>query len=551
MASHSISEPVDKAPDPLFAHTPLDLTKSSSLRLLRILPISPDGTIECELFLHDFEDGRGLAFNTPGISCTYDALSYEWGPDEPPFHWIRLNGLSFRIRHNLYCFLQVAYSTLRFNPDLAGLLWIDAICIDQENLSERGHQVKQMGRIYKSASTVLVWLGPDVGNRLGSSATHDLAQWTKRANMAASSMPLDLPLQPNSEAYVAFRAICEQSYWTRMWIIQEIHFAKKALLIVGGETFAWEPIRRMLKHRQLHFQDFVDFPALQVVNYLAKNYTEATVCDLVYAFGNGKCSDIRDRVYAILALLPSGLWFQVDYTITKVELLISIILASYGTKARLPELRHFANCQRLLRYGLSTFNRKRPDAVDLTILLPRILGALHVSFRSLHEYLAHHPGLGLDTLVGINVNAPARMEMTNNCEEHLFPLASSDPSRPVMIVLKDLQPRLNRGALHRSSCRIIQKRTGSKRGPSYQNETLVYTVGSPLIAYWRCDDDALWLSFHTVMFLARSLHTIRDLTLEKLDEIATHDRAVAMSVDDDGTRHILVDISSQLADVEF
>jgi hypothetical protein len=38
-------------------------------------------------------------------------------------------------------------------------LWIDAICIDQNNLAERGHQVERMGRIYDCATEVLIWLG--------------------------------------------------------------------------------------------------------------------------------------------------------------------------------------------------------------------------------------------------------------------------------------------------------------------------------------------------------------------------------------------------------
>jgi hypothetical protein len=39
------------------------------------------------------------------------------------------------------------------------LLWIDALCIDQENVIERNHQVQQMGEIFSRASNVLAWLG--------------------------------------------------------------------------------------------------------------------------------------------------------------------------------------------------------------------------------------------------------------------------------------------------------------------------------------------------------------------------------------------------------
>jgi hypothetical protein len=39
------------------------------------------------------------------------------------------------------------------------ILWIDAICINQEDITERGHQVQLMGRVCSKATRVLVWLG--------------------------------------------------------------------------------------------------------------------------------------------------------------------------------------------------------------------------------------------------------------------------------------------------------------------------------------------------------------------------------------------------------
>lgn len=39
------------------------------------------------------------------------------------------------------------------------VLWVDAICINQSNPDEKNHQVRQMYRIYSSASRVLIWLG--------------------------------------------------------------------------------------------------------------------------------------------------------------------------------------------------------------------------------------------------------------------------------------------------------------------------------------------------------------------------------------------------------
>ncbi|KAH7361167.1 hypothetical protein BKA66DRAFT_396649, partial [Pyrenochaeta sp. MPI-SDFR-AT-0127] len=39
------------------------------------------------------------------------------------------------------------------------LLWVDAICIDQNDLIERNHQVGLIGQIYSNATLVLTWGG--------------------------------------------------------------------------------------------------------------------------------------------------------------------------------------------------------------------------------------------------------------------------------------------------------------------------------------------------------------------------------------------------------
>lgn len=41
------------------------------------------------------------------------------------------------------------------------MLWADAICINQDDVQEKGHQVNMMGKIYTKAIGVIVWLGQD------------------------------------------------------------------------------------------------------------------------------------------------------------------------------------------------------------------------------------------------------------------------------------------------------------------------------------------------------------------------------------------------------
>jgi len=141
---------------------------TTSIRLVQVnLLLSADGLIQCNISqqkLPDpYQDGATgkieyIAMGSEdsnGEHHSYMCLSYAWG-DPQNHRTIRVNGKSFKVRRSLWKFLNIARHTLYDT-----FLWIDALCIDQENTSERNHQVQQMGRIYSGAETVLTWLGDD------------------------------------------------------------------------------------------------------------------------------------------------------------------------------------------------------------------------------------------------------------------------------------------------------------------------------------------------------------------------------------------------------
>ena len=123
-----------------FMHTPLDQERPS-IRLIQLKPqLSPDGYIQCKMFHAD-------------TKATYKCLSYTWG-DQESIWPLLINGQMFRVRQNLFDFLQVARKKTRRIKSI----WIDALCIDQANTFERNHQVQHMGEIYSHAKEVVVWL---------------------------------------------------------------------------------------------------------------------------------------------------------------------------------------------------------------------------------------------------------------------------------------------------------------------------------------------------------------------------------------------------------
>lgn len=99
-------------------------------------------------------------------SGDFEALSYTWGP---PFERqvlendvIEISGQTLSITGNL------SHALRRLRLATAPLtLWVDAICIDQGDSAERGHQVGFMAEVFRSAARVIAWLGEDSEYRDG------------------------------------------------------------------------------------------------------------------------------------------------------------------------------------------------------------------------------------------------------------------------------------------------------------------------------------------------------------------------------------------------
>ncbi len=116
----------------------------------------------------------------------FEALSYMWGePDDEAQFQIWVNGALVCVRQNLWYALQrIRFMIPHENKIRRRILWIDALCINQDNIQERNHQVAFMGHIYRHATVVLIWLGNEISN----------AEWR-----VPSSNPLNLnPYRPLS-----------------------------------------------------------------------------------------------------------------------------------------------------------------------------------------------------------------------------------------------------------------------------------------------------------------------------------------------------------------
>lgn len=129
---------------------------------IRILLLEP-GTGEAPLVgeLHhvskrwDMTSYRMSSQTADSHQIRYEALSYVWGSSDLSSS-IATRGGVIPLTANL----DEALRRVR-DRDRIRRIWADGVCINQNDLKERGHQVRLMGHIYKDAEKVLIWLGPD------------------------------------------------------------------------------------------------------------------------------------------------------------------------------------------------------------------------------------------------------------------------------------------------------------------------------------------------------------------------------------------------------
>lgn len=138
-------------------------------------PINPaEGEIRlAELAAGNYDDALVIRLHIHSLSSSkvpcYEALSYVWGKEMSP-QKLLVNGKALPVTTNLDCALR----HLRYQ-DRARLIWIDALCINQADITERNSEVQLMSRIYSTASAVVIWLGP--GDDSDAEAISKIISW--------------------------------------------------------------------------------------------------------------------------------------------------------------------------------------------------------------------------------------------------------------------------------------------------------------------------------------------------------------------------------------
>lgn len=299
------------------------LPDESCIRLLRVLRKDPT-----TLLLHVELETRRLE-----QELLYNALSYTWGaPSEKAkdlgvtaARWCTIicNDRTLLITENLLDFLTRLLTD--YGEQFTHPFWIDAISINQQDISERSLQLAMMTRIYRGARVVLIWLGEEDGEtddaidllRLVAETPLDLLK--SDAYLDASYLP-QLRDKDGIAAIVdrwrVARSLLDRTWFYRMWVIQEVLVARQLLVICGSKMVAWSILAKASEKFE-HLDPHVGSRSSEGRAYkLASCQTKlidhglVDLHEMMTLSTTFIASDPRDQVFALLGITKSSLWEQ-------------------------------------------------------------------------------------------------------------------------------------------------------------------------------------------------------------------------------------------------
>ncbi|KAJ4211498.1 hypothetical protein NW759_012410 [Fusarium solani] len=196
-----------------------------SFRLIKLHPSKDNEIATSDNLVCDIEE------HVRGDCPPYTALSYVWATPESKKEYIIANGNKVQISQTV----ENALRRLRFRQK-PRWLWVDQLCINQIDETEKSHQVHQMHSIYSDADQVIAWLGTgDEKTDLICRLMRDTGRAIRQRDVEALKKlygkdgSVDL-----AAAKEAFHGFSERRYWTRLWVLQEFAVGRRVAVACGN-----------------------------------------------------------------------------------------------------------------------------------------------------------------------------------------------------------------------------------------------------------------------------------------------------------------------------
>lgn len=321
-------------------------TSQDEIRLLR--PCQAGNKNAWELVTHSIQTCPPFA-----------ALSYLWGIDAQTNN-ITVNDQSFPITSSLACALdhveQHWRSQFPTHQPHTFHLWADAVCINEDDVAERGQQVKLMGRIYETAHIVMASLGPldeaietsidtlplvynhvkDIPD--DASMEVNIAWMKAYPSLISADVGLPDDQFDANKAWKMLRQLLYMDYWRRAWVVQELVLAQKLIFFSESKalnpdalfkTLEWFNITKRIARNEtvvrpdwliasvwnfLTYENLLGWKAVHRIYSARKDDRNSRRYRLTLGHSGGdlRATDPRDLVYGTMALTKMGI--EPDYS---------------------------------------------------------------------------------------------------------------------------------------------------------------------------------------------------------------------------------------------
>lgn len=275
----------------------------------------------------------------------YLALSYAWGSDLLSSQVI-VDGRYVPITDSLHS----ALLAVREDPRVSKMqvsVWVDALCINQDDLVERSKEIKTMRNIFGDSMGVFVHLGPASDDSHLALKLIRLISYNIKRGFGYGSFLLNLGIdvtngerQAEKRSYIALMKLLCRPYWTRLWIIQELAVGDDEIAIhCGNDSVYLHQVRQVLRLLILNAASFGMI--ITIDTYEQYLVTFQTVTGLLWWVGYlrqltlrsesrhfltykemrspiltlaqyATATDPRDKIFGIVGILPTSITSRID-----------------------------------------------------------------------------------------------------------------------------------------------------------------------------------------------------------------------------------------------
>jgi len=283
-------------------------------RVLRLHSSEFSRQLSADLLVATVCDIGDLLVESTGATVKYTALSYSWGRPELSETLI-CNEKKLPISRSN----AAALIALR-SPTEPIYVWIDAICINQEDDQEKSTQVARMLNIYQKAELVKVWLGePNADSLLAFACIHRLSELREMVTESKRTKHVPSCYDRMRKITRALLSLYIRPWLRRVWIRQEIYGARQLIIVCGLQQISWEGFiggARVMKSIRSMIEEEGDNPDPRETDYdhllieAARNAnlppsgvkSPRDLTEILLQTPSLEASEPRDTFYAILGM---------------------------------------------------------------------------------------------------------------------------------------------------------------------------------------------------------------------------------------------------------